>query len=190
MRRLRRDNRGLAAVEFAMVVPIMFFLFVGAVEFSQALTVDRRVSQSASSTADLVARVDKFNNTGEVDNVLKIVEQLMAPYDLAPLTVSVISVQAKQKGTSGAAEMRVSWSRNNKGQTPYPANSIYSHIPEGLLAAGESVIVGEASYNYTPLLFNYFIKTAFTMEERFYLKPRQKACVSLAPTNCVTGNPF
>ena len=191
MARLRRDDQGVAAVEFAMIVPIMFFLFVGAVEFSQALTVDRRVTQSASSTADLVARADVFNNTGEVDNILKIIEQLIAPYDLNPLTVSVISVQAKLKpGNPKVTEMRVSWSRNNKGQTPYTANSIYDHIPTGLLASGESVIVGEAKYAYVPLLFNYFITTAFDMEERFYLKPRQKACVSLKPTNCVTGNPF
>lgn len=189
--RLRRDDRGIAAVEFAMIVPVMFFLFVGAVEFSQALTVDRRVTQSASSTADLVARVDKFNNTGEIDNVLKIIEQLMAPYELDPLTVAVISVQAKAKaGSPAVAEMRVSWSRNNKGQTPYTPDTIYTHIPTGLLAVGESVIVGEAKYNYSPLLFKYFITTAFDMEERFYLKPRQKACVSLAPTNCVTGTAF
>lgn len=189
--RLRSDDRGIAAVEFALIVPIMFFLFVGAVEFSQALTVDRRVTQSASSTADLVARADKFNNTGEIDNILKIIEQLMAPYDLNPLTVAVVSVQAKAKaGNPAVTEMLVSWSRNNKGQIPYSAGSVYTHIPAGLLASGESVIVGEARYNYSPLLFKYFIKTAFDMEERFYLKPRQKACVSLAPTNCVTGTPF
>lgn len=191
VQRLRRNQQGLAAVEFAMVVPIMFFLFVGAVEFSQALTVDRRVTQSASSTADLVARVDKFNNTGEIDNVLKIIEQLIAPYDLNPLTVAVISVQAKAKaGNPAVTEMLVSWSRNNKGQVPYSEGSIYTHIPDGLLAQGESVIVGEAKYAYSPLIFNYFISTSFDMEERFYLKPRQKACVSLAPTNCVTGTPF
>jgi Flp pilus assembly protein TadG len=189
--RLRRSEQGVAAVEFGLLVPIMFLLFAGALEFSQAITVDRRVTQVASSTADLVARVDKFNNTGEIDNILKIVEQLFAPYDIAPLTVSVISVQAKPKsGSPSVTEMRVSWSRDNKGQIPYAANTIYDHIPAGLLAQGESVIVGEANYTYSPLLFKYFIKEAFGMQERFYLKPRQKACVSLAPTNCVTGNPF
>jgi Flp pilus assembly protein TadG len=189
--RLRRNEQGVAAVEFALIVPIMFLLLAGALEFSQAITVDRRVTQVASSTADLVARVDKFNNNGEIDNILKIIEQLFSPYDVAPLTVSVISVQAKAKsGNPAVTEMRVSWSRDTKGQIPYTANTIYGHIPAGLLAQGESVIVGEANYTYTPLLFKYFIMEAFGMQERFYLKPRQKACVSLAPTNCVTGNPF
>ena len=39
-----------------MIVPIMGVMFIGAVELSQAITVDRRVTQVASSTADLVAR--------------------------------------------------------------------------------------------------------------------------------------
>ncbi|HRD76380.1 MAG TPA: hypothetical protein PK264_10625, partial [Hyphomicrobiaceae bacterium] len=70
------------------------------------------------------------------------------------------------------------------------AGAAYPHVPAGLLVAGEWVIVGEAVYNYTPLIFNYFITSAFNMEERFFLKPRQKSCVSLEPINCATGNPF
>ena len=48
----RRGSRGVAAIEFAMIVPIMSAMFIGAVEVSQAITVDRRVTQVASSTAD------------------------------------------------------------------------------------------------------------------------------------------
>ena len=157
-------------------------------EFSQALTVDRRVTQSASSVADLVARVTRLD-TNAVDNLMKVVEQLMSPYDLTPLTVTIVSVKASNSGGADP-KMTVDWSRNNKGQTPYARNSEYKNIPKGLIAVGESVIVGEATYNYSPLIFNYFIQNAFSMEERFYLKPRQTSCVSLDPINCVTGNNF
>ena len=60
-------------------------------------------------------------------------------------------------------------------------------MPAGLLVAGESVIVGYAIYNYTPLIFHYFIETAFNLEVTFYLKPRNAACVHLLPINCTTG---
>ena len=60
-RRIARNNSGVAAVEFAMIVPIMFLLFVGSVEFSQAITVDRRVTQVASSTADLWRANGRFS---------------------------------------------------------------------------------------------------------------------------------
>lgn len=187
--RLSRDETGIAAVEFAMIVPIMFFLFVGAVEFSQALTVDRRVTQAASSTADLIARAPSQGlTTTQVDNELRIIEQLIEPFDLSQLTVRIVSVKANAvPGNPGAVNYVVDWSRDNRNGTPYARNSPYTSIPAGLLVAGESVIVAESSYNYTPLIFNYFIQSAFSLEERFYLKPRNASCVHLQPINCVTG---
>jgi len=192
LRGLRRDERGIAAVEFAMVVPIMFFLLVGAVEFSQALTVDRRVTQSASATADLIARAPPQGmSVIQVDSELRIIEQLIQPYDLARLTVRIASVKANAvPGNPGAVNYVVDWSRDNRGATPYSRNSSYTGIPQGLLVAGESIIVAEATYNYTPLIFNYFIQNAFNLEERFYLKPRNASCVHLQPINCVTGAPL
>ncbi|MBS0240528.1 MAG: pilus assembly protein [Proteobacteria bacterium] len=185
-KRVLGNDNGIAAVEFAMIVPIMFFLFAGAIEFSQALTVDRRVTQSASSTADLIARAPSQGlTTGDVDTSMLIVQQLMSPYDTAPLTVNVVSVIAKT--VNGNLTYVVDWSRNNSGGTPYAKGNTYNNIPAGLLAAGDSVIVSEANYNYTPLVFNYFITSAFTMSETFYLKPRNASCVSLIPANCVTG---
>jgi Flp pilus assembly pilin Flp len=187
--RVRRDTRGVAAVEFGFIVPIMFFLFVGTIEFSQALTVDRRLTLAASSTADLIARAPNSGLTPEqVDRDLKIVEQLIAPYEIQRLYVKVMSIIAA--GTPGNPSVliyTVDWSRDNNAGTPHPRGEQYQEIPEGLLVAGESVIVSEATYNYTPLIFNYFITSAFNMTERFFLKPRNSSCVHLRPINCVTG---
>jgi len=189
MSRLRRDAGGMAAVEFGFIVPIMFFLFVGTIEFSQALTVDRRLTLAASSTADLIARAPNSGlTTDQVDRDLKIIEQLIAPYELERLYVKVMSIIAQ--GTPGdpdALTYMVDWSRDNNGGTPHPRGEEYHDIPQGLLVAGESVIVSEATYNYTPLIFNYFIQSAFNMSERFFLKPRNSSCVHLKPINCVTG---
>src|SRR5918992_3050996 len=80
MQRLRCNADGVAAVEFAMIAPIMFFLFVGSVEFSQAITVDRRVTQVASSTADLIAR-EKSTTTADLAGVMQIIDHLVRPYD-------------------------------------------------------------------------------------------------------------
>jgi hypothetical protein len=190
MARLRRDTGGMAAVEFGFIVPIMFFLFVGTIEFSQALTVDRRLTLAASSTADLIAQADRAGLTeAQVDRDLKIIEQLIAPYELERLYVKVLSVIAQ--GTPGAAnptEFKVDWSRDSRGGTPHPRGEEFHDIPLGLLVGGESVIIGEATYNYAPLIFNYFIESAFNMTERFYLKPRNVICVHLKPINCVDGS--
>ena len=188
--RLRHDREGVAAVEFAMITPIVFMLFMGCLEYGQALTVDRRTAQAASAAADLVARAPSTGlTTADVDGLLLIANQLMAPYDTQPLTVNVISVIAT--GPNNALQIAVDWSRDSHGGTPYAHNAAYPSLPANLLLSnGSSVVVGEAKYHYSPFVVHYFVQAAFDMKETFYLKPRNTACVSLLPIDCTTGNPM
>jgi hypothetical protein len=48
-------ERGAAAVEFALVLPLLILLFIGIVEFSQALQVQARLSAAAREGARVVA---------------------------------------------------------------------------------------------------------------------------------------
>jgi Flp pilus assembly protein TadG len=55
-RRLLRcvqDERGVSAVEFALLLPLMVTLYLGGVEISQGLTIDRKVTLVARTVADL-----------------------------------------------------------------------------------------------------------------------------------------
>ncbi len=179
--RFGRDKRGVAAIEFAMIVPIMFFLFVGAVEFSQALTVDRRVTQIASSTADLIAR-EKTITSGDVDGIMDIVDHLMAPFETAQLKLTVLNVYSS---ITDANDTKICWfHHHNGGTSAYTTGARYS-LPSGILEAGNSVVVAEVSYNYQPLIFEYFIKSAFVLEEKFYLKPRLSKSVEYDGTKCL-----
>ncbi|MGE0768295.1 MAG: TadE/TadG family type IV pilus assembly protein [Hyphomicrobiaceae bacterium] len=199
--RLRSDVRGVAAVEFAMLLPVMFILFVGTVEFGQAIAVDRRVTLSASSTADLIARAPSEGLTvDQVDAELNILEQLMRPYDASLLTLRIVSVIANSP--QGKLEYKVDWSRDNDGGTPYAHDATYdtddssdpkhtSKIPQGLLSNLDSVIIAEATYNYTPLIFSYFLKGPFQFQKTFFAKPRNASCVLLKTTfDCRTGVPL
>jgi Flp pilus assembly pilin Flp len=67
--RFRHDIGGAAAIEFAFIVPLMVVMFIGTVELSQAITVDRRVNQVASSTGDLVARTNALT-TSEMSAIM------------------------------------------------------------------------------------------------------------------------
>lgn len=181
MARLARDKRGVAAIEFAMIVPIMFFLFIGAVEFSQALTVDRRVTQIASSTADLIAR-ERTITSSQVEGVMTIIDFLMSPYDASRLKLTVLNVYS---AIDNASITKVCWSHNHNGGThTYTAGATYA-LPTGILEKGNSVIVAEVRYDYQPLIFNYFIQNTFVLEEKFYLKPRLSKSVEYDGTKCL-----
>jgi Flp pilus assembly protein TadG len=171
--RLRQDQRGVAAVEFAMIVPIMFALFVGSIEFSQAITVDRRVTQIASSTADLVAR-EKTITTVQLNNITDIAKILMKPYDTSLLRITLVNVGAKM---TDANTTKVCWSHNFQGGTnTYAAGQSYT-LPAGIVDAGSSVMVAEVQYYYTPLIFPYYMPGLTKLQDKFYLKPRVSSMI-------------
>src|SRR5579872_7233169 len=51
-----KDCRGLAATEFAFIVPIMLVMFFGTVEFSSGVAVDRKVTLIARTVSDLTSQ--------------------------------------------------------------------------------------------------------------------------------------
>lgn len=200
-RRWRDDRKGVAAIEFAFIVPIMFFMFVGAVELSQAVTVDRRVTQVASSVADLVARKETSINLSEIGDITKVGGYIMMPYSQAPLKVVIRNVTSSSKD---AKQTKQSWQCTFKGvgSNPEPTcscmNEIYS-IPADLVTTTDSVVVAEAEYIYTPLIFDYFLKKGFpngvggpgtyTLIERIFMKPRGQAAMLLKSDGTACPSP-
>src|SRR5207244_5254619 len=93
LRRWNGDTAGMAAVEFALIAPMMGVMFIGAVELSQAIMVDRRVTQIAGSTADLVARAETTISQSDISDIMKAGSFIMPPYPLNPLQIVLREVQ-------------------------------------------------------------------------------------------------
>jgi Flp pilus assembly protein TadG len=180
--RFANDSSGAAAVEFAMLLPIMFMLFYGTIEFSQALTVDRRVTQIASATADLVART-KETTTGEIDQIMLIVDELMKPYDPTLLRISLMNVVAD---INDASQTTVCWVYEHNGGANASATQGAAYaLPAGVVEKGDSVVVAEVAYNYDPPLFGFIIENTIQMTETFYLKPRLSATIDYNGNKCL-----
>lgn len=175
-------DSGTAAVEFGMIAPVMVILFLGCVELSQALTVSRRLEKASSSTVDLFTRPQAGDSltTAEADGHFLIVNEILKPYDASQLTIKIVSVKAKAGGGN-----LVSWSRDNKGGTPYAAGGAYSgSLPAIALADGESVMIAESSYKFTPIVFLEFLPASFEFTDTHFMKPRNAFCISLLPAKC------
>ncbi len=180
-RRFSGNRSGVASIEFAMVVPLMVMMFIGIVEFSQAITVDRRVNQVASSTADLIAR-SKATTTSEMNGIMDVIDELMKPYADAPIRLTATNVIASMSDETNTV---VCWSYNhtNGGAANYNNGQSYT-LPTGVVEKGESVVVVEVDYQYTPLLFSMFIQNAVTFSDTFYLKPRLSSSIEFNSNKC------
>lgn len=169
-RKFVEDCRGLAAIEFAFIAPVMIVVYMGAVEVSQVLTLERRITAIASATSDLVAQEQEIDNP-LITDIFTAASSMIVPYDPVPVTIVVTSIQADPN----TGNTTVAWSDafNTGARTPDAAIT----VPAGLLAPGECVVMTEVSYAYNPII-GHVIQQGFTVEDRFYVKPRRTLCIS------------
>ena len=169
--RFMRDRRGVSAIEFAMIAPIMILIYVGVAETGNLLTIYRRTSTVATTASDLTAQVKKVS-PADLQDIVAASTSILTPYPTSPLKIVITSVVA-DKDNNGT----VAWSYSNKGAAR-ACNSAYA-VPTGLTEAGSSVIVAEITYAFTPLLglTTIFSPAAFDIKRTFYTRPRRSLTV-------------
>ena len=85
---LLKDRSGIAATEFAMIVPMMLVMFFGTIEFSSAVAIDRKVTIMARTVADLTSQGATVNDT-DLTNFFAASLAIMTPYDKTPTNATV-----------------------------------------------------------------------------------------------------
>lgn len=169
-RRLVADTRAVAAVEFALVMPIMLSLYLGALEVSSLIAADRRVTVVAGTIGDLVARANKSIDVATINDYFAASAMIMSPLSTAALKQVVTQVSVDANGNA-----KVVWSRaHGTGATAYRKDDSYALDKTSqinLIARGGYVVIAEVSYTYTPLL-GLFFHNAFTLDSTNYYLPR------------------
>lgn len=163
------DKSGVSAVEFALILPVFALLFFGSVELSFLMTVDRKVTQTASALGDLTARGTVMTEA-EVDDIFSASSAIFSPYNGATAEMRVTSI------TQDAGTVEVAWSRAKNMSAYSPGDTVT--VPTGLLSDGQSIIFAEVSYDYDSTL-GFFLQKSQTLSEEFYLRPRRVTSVEI-----------
>ncbi|MEP2705794.1 MAG: TadE/TadG family type IV pilus assembly protein [Roseibium sp.] len=169
---LWRNTEGVSAVEFAMILPFMLVLFIGAVELTDTFDKDRKVNRIASAITDLTAQAQTVT-PDELDSVIKLGKVILGPYPNTQLEVILASVSFNDEGKA-----TVDWSRDNKKGAPWDKGKAPPiTLPETVAAPNTSVVVGQVNLTYVSafagLLTSYFKRaSSFELSETYYLRPR------------------
>jgi Flp pilus assembly protein TadG len=164
--RFGRDRRGVSAVEFALLAPIMITLYFGCVEISDGVAADRKVSLTSAALANLAAQTTTISSN-DMTNMLNAATAIIAPYDATKLkiTVSCLNIDANKVA-------KVKWSETKNG-TKRATGSTYSFdsSTSALDVASTQLILAEASYAYTPVV-GMVITGTITLSDRMFMAPR------------------
>jgi Flp pilus assembly protein TadG len=170
---LSHDQRGVSAVEFALLLPLMTTLYLGTVEVSQGISADRKVTMTARTLADLVSQSTTVNNSG-MNDILAASTAVMYPFstNLLKVTVTAVDIDANGKAT-------VSWSDSYNGTARAKGSTVT--LPAALVVNSSSLIWSEVQYTYTPTI-GYVITGSLTLKDQLYMAPRLSASVARTAT--------
>jgi Flp pilus assembly protein TadG len=174
IRRFRRERRGVSAVEFALLLPVMLTCYLGGTEVTQGITIKRKTTIATRTIGDLVAQDVSITNA-EMTAIFAATAAVVAPYPSANLKIVVSSITIDANNIA-----RVTWSDASPGATARVPNSTVT-LPTGLNQfVNTTLIWAEAEYTYTPPI-GYVITGSMTLTDKLYLRPRLVNAIARVP---------
>ena len=173
--RLVRDRRGVSAIEFAVILPIMVTLFVAGSQITQAITIKRKATQVVRTVGDLTSQDSSITNA-ELQTIFSAATAVMDPYPTTKLKIIVSGLNIDAQGVA-----KVAWSDSSPSGSAYAVNTTIT-LPTGLNVASTSLVWAEASYDYVPPVgYGMLINGTITLTDKVYLRPRMTASIVRVP---------
>ena len=176
MRRLRGRNRltekGIAAVEFALTLPIWITLMIGAADGTYCLLVNEKADRIAYTVTDIVTQY-QIVTLVNLNDIVQAASQLMQPFPFSNQGIVIVSSVYKPAGQNAIIKWQYSGGGSLTQTSQIGTTGGTPTLPNGLtLNDNDNVIISEVYYNWTPM----FIKEGLFSSNKIYrvaiYKPR------------------
>jgi Flp pilus assembly protein TadG len=183
----KENCAGVAAVEFAYLLPLLIMMTYGVFEASRAVMMHKRFQRSVAMVGDLVAREDNIGDTvataqTEMNGMMKAAEQAMYPYDITTLKMGVTTIQADP---NNANITTVAWSFPYNGYTVSACAAPKAMPAAGMITKGNAAVLVEGEYMYKPLLTGLVpgFDVSYKWQDKIAHAPRGR-CPNYAGKDC------
>lgn len=190
MRNYLGEQKGVAAVEFALIVPILFILFLGVIEVSNLLIADAKARTATSSISDLITQdTDGVITSDELKVIAFASKQIMAPLQLTnQFTIYATDYSLTASGATIVPNVR--WRRaftppSTAASTSFPSACNGNALPTSLRTATlNDVLYVNSVYKWKPKWFTWVGQVNITSSN--YNMPRYAQQLVL-PSGEVSG---
>ena len=182
-RRFIASTRGVVAIEFAAILPVLLIILLATFDGGRAIIVYMKVRSATYILASVTNQystalpIQSANMTG----IMNATTAVLAPYSNTPLTAVISELKiAATKATTAT----VRWSAAQNGTALAAGATV--NLPTGISASTNTcgtypcyLILAQVSYTYTPV-FGYFASGGITLSDKAYATPRSSNCVPYA----------
>lgn len=171
-RRVGAAQDGVAAMEFALIVPLLFVLITGSVEAAQLVRQNMAFQNSVNTFAQTTATQSIVTGgmAGSLHDFCVGAKDMMFPYNTSSLAISIASVSRYSTSSAPTMDWEVDTSCPTRGAT-IGASAAVSTGTVLVPALNDSVLVAKGSYTGASYLQKFFPQT-FSMSYQILVRPR------------------
>lgn len=190
-KRFFTDRRGVAAVEFAFIAPLLIGMSLVTWELALAIDTSRKVGRAGSMIGDLIAQENTMNKS-ELQGILTIGRAIIQPYNRSYPAVIVTAITVSD---NSMAKPTVAWSYKVSGSGSYSAGAAPGTpetLPEALRTPGAFVIRVQSTLSYKPAISLQVpskdrvgfggSRPSYEMKETYFMRPR--ISINIPCTDC------
>ena len=172
-RRFAASTRGVAAIEFAMILPVLAVLFLGSFDGGRAIAIYLKVRAATYALASITNQYQTIA-LSDMQSITAATAVIMQPYPSAPAVVTISQIAINGKGTA-----TVAWSYSLNG-TPLTQGASFT-LPSANLATPNSYLIyAQVGYAFTPM-FGYFTAGTINFSDYLFITPRSSTCIIYTP---------
>jgi len=186
-RRFIASRRAVAAIEFAMIMPILLLLFLGSCDARNGISAYLKVR---SATYVLAAITNQYStgqgaiSSANMTAITNATGAVLSPFPSSSAVVVISQIKA-----TSATQSTVSWSYavNGTALTPgAPFNSLPTNFASNSCSTYPCYfILASVTYSFTPS-FGAFLTGPINLSDSIYVTPRSSVCIQYnsLPASC------
>jgi len=176
-KRFAGDERGVSAIEFVLIFPLLVTMLAGTVDIGQALTVSRKMNQVVSTLGDMTSQQTAWTTT-DIDAIVAGTATIIEPFTKTDLKIdlAVLDVDA-------SLSAKVNWARGYNKTALSKSSASPVTIPTNIAQSGVQLIAVKATYSLTTP-FSKLLKpitgvTTYNYTKTYIMRPRNGNAITL-----------
>lgn len=146
MRAFFKSSNGVAATEFALVLPVLVSMLLGTIDLGRALWVSHKMLGATQTVADIITRNEIATNF-DIQDAITAAEMVMDPFPMNEVGYDIVGIRFNQED----AEIRWRETVNMDADRRFPG------LADGLGDHNEGVVAVVMQYSYQPAFYGFVI---------------------------------